>query len=371
MLARRPLLFLGSLLLSISLTPAGAGAAQDWQIVPPSEAGFAPDLAETLDEAARTEGFANLHGVVVARGGKLVLERYYEGSDERRGQAIGTVQFGPEVPHDLRSVSKSVVGLLYGIALADAKVPDLDRPLLDLFPAYEDLAADPQRRRMTVRHALTMTLGTEWKEDMPYTDPRNSETAMDRAADRYRYVLERPLVAEPGTQWTYNGGATAVLARLISQGTGQPLADYARERLFEPLGIADVEWLTGSHGDPIAASGLVMRPRDLAKIGQLVLDRGAWNGSQVVPSDWLDQSFTPRVGATDDLDYGYHWWLGKMNADGQPWIGAFGNGGQRLIVIPSLQLVVVITAGNYNKADQWKTPAAVMRKVVLPALRHE
>lgn len=370
MFARRPLLLIGSAVLSFSLTPAYAGPPQDWQQISPAEAGFSPDVGEKLDEAAGTEDFANLHGVVIARGGKLVLERYYEGADERRGsRSLGTVEFGPEVKHDLRSVSKSVVGLLYGIALADGKVPDLDQPLVDQFPAYKDLAADPQRRRMTVQHALTMTLGTEWDEDLPYTDPRNSETAMDRAADRTRYVLERPFVAEPGSQWTYNGGATAVLARLIGRGTEQPLLDYARERLFEPLGIADVEWIAYAGGEPIAASGLRMRPRDLAKIGQLVLDRGAWGESRVVSSEWLDQSFTPRVRANDELDYGYHWWLGKSKADGRPWFGAFGNGGQRLFIVPGLELVVVITAGNYNQPDGWKVPAAVMRKIVVPALR--
>ncbi|MCP4327853.1 MAG: serine hydrolase [Alphaproteobacteria bacterium] len=369
MIARRPLLVLGSVILSVSLNSADAGPPHDWQQISPAEAGFLPDVGEKLDDAVRTNEFANLHAVVVARGGKLVLERYYEGADERRGDALGIVKFGPEVKHDLRSVTKSIVDLLYGIALADGRVADLDQSLVDQFPAYEDLAADPKRRRMTVLHALSMTLGTEWDEDLPYSNPRNSETAMDLATDRYRYVLERPFVAEPGSQWNYNGGATALLAHLISRGTGRPLLDFARERLFEPLGIADVEWLAGSDGEPIAASGLRMRPRDLAKIGQLVLDRGTWGESRLVPSEWLDQSFTPRVHAADDLDYGYHWWLGKMKANDQPWIGAFGNGGQRLFIIPSLQLVVVIAAGNYNKPDQWKLPVAVMSKVVLPALR--
>ncbi|MCP4286995.1 MAG: serine hydrolase [Gammaproteobacteria bacterium] len=328
-----------------------------------------PDVGKKLDDAARTSQFANLHAVFVVRRGKLVLERYYAGADERRGRPLGPVRFGPEVKHDLRSVTKSIVGLLYGIALADGKVAGPDQSLIDQFRAYKDLAADPKRKRMTVYHALTMTLGTRWNEDLPYTDPRNSETAMDMATDRYRYVLEQPFVAEPGSRWNYNGGATAVLARLISQGTGQALPDYARKKLFEPLGITDVEWITGPDSEPIAASGLRMRPRDLAKIGQLILDRGTWGNSQLVPAEWLDQSFQPRIRADEHTEYGYHWWLGKMRADKQPWMAAYGNGGQRLFIIPGLELIVVITAGNYNKPDQWKLPVAVMSKVVLPALR--
>ncbi len=369
MVARRSLSVLGSVILFVSVNAAEADPPHDWQRISLAEAGFLPDVGEKLDDAVRTNEFDNLHAVIVARGGKLVLERYYEGEDKRtRGPALGIVKFGPEVKHDLRSVTKSIVGLLYGVALADGKVPDLDQSLVGQFPAYEDLSADPKRARMTVRHALSMTLGTEWDEGLPYFDPRNSETAMDLVADRYRYVLERPMVAEPGTQWNYNGGATAVLAHLISRGTGQPLLDYARESLFEPLGIADVEWVADSDGEPFAASGLRMRPRDLAKIGQLVLDRGTWGDSQLVPSEWLDQSFTPRARAGDVREYGYHWWLGKSRNNDQPWISAFGNGGQRLFIVPSHELVIVITAGNYNKPGNWKLPVAVISKV-LAALR--
>ena len=158
---------------------ARAAAPDEWQTIAPADAGFAPDLGDRLDEAVRKGELRNLHAVLVARGGKLVVERYYEGRDERWGRPLGTVKFGPDVKHDLRSISKSVVGLLYGIALAEGKVPAPDRPLIDQFPAYKDLAVDPRRRRMTIAHALSMTLGTEWNEDLPYTDPRNGEYAME------------------------------------------------------------------------------------------------------------------------------------------------------------------------------------------------
>ncbi len=364
MCARRPVSVLASVIFCASVNSAQADSPHDWQRISPAEAGFLPNVGDQLDDAVDTNEFDNLHAVIVARGGKLVLEQYYEGEDRRtRGPALGVVKFGPEVKHDLRSVSKSIVGLLYGIALAAGKVPDLDQSLVGQFPAYQDLAADPRRGRMTVRHALSMTLGTEWDEGLPYSDPRNSETAMDRAADRYRYVLERPMVAEPGTQWTYNGGATAVLAKLISRGTGQPLLDYARETMFAPLGITDVEWVSDSHGEPFAASGLRMRPRDLAKIGQLILDGGSWGDSQVVPAEWLDRSMTPKVRTNDGLEYGYHWWLGKVRSTDQPWMAAFGNGGQCLFFAPSLELVVVTTAGNYNKPGNRNLPFAVIDKV--------
>jgi CubicO group peptidase (beta-lactamase class C family) len=366
---RHFILTLGSIVLSSTRRSARGAAPDAWATILPAEAGLDPQLGARLDEAVRKGALHNLHAVLVARAGRLAVERYYEGRDERWGMPLGTVKFDPEVKHDLRSISKSVVGLLYGIALAEGKVPPPDQPLVDQFPAYKDLMTDPQRRRLTVAHALSMTLGTEWNEDLPYTDPRNGEHAMELAHDRYRFVLDRPLVAEPGSRWNYNGGATALLGHLIARGVGKPLLDYAREVLFDPLGIRDAEWTPGTNGEAAAASGLRMRPRDLATLGQLVLDRGRWGEQQVVPADWLDQSFTPHAHVEEGIDYGYQWWLGRLRENGRPWVAGFGNGGQRLVVVPELRLVIVIMAGNYNRPDQSEMPFAVLHKFVLPALK--
>ncbi len=360
-------------LLALLCMAAGMSAnadepAEDWPTASLAESGFFDDLGEKIDAGVADGRFAGLHSVLLVRHGKLVLERYYEGEDEVRGRPRGTVDFSPEDLHDLRSVTKSIVGLLYGIALAEDNVPSLDTPLLDAFPEYADLADDPQRQRMTVAHALSMQLGTEWDESPSYADPRNSEIAMDRAPDRYRYVLDRPMVAEPGTRWTYNGGATAILARLIEKGTGKPLADYAEEKLFSPLGIVTYQWVKGHDGAHIAASGLRLRPRALARIGQMVLDGGRWEGRQVVPEDWLVRSFETRAEVDRDVDYGYHWWLGKPPPEGPRWVGAFGNGGQRLQIMPRGNMLMVVTAGNYNSPDAWKVPVGVLLDAVLPSI---
>ncbi|MEZ5931985.1 MAG: serine hydrolase [Alphaproteobacteria bacterium] len=335
----------------------------------PGEVGIEPGLDARVDAAVSRGELPNLHAVLVARHGKLALERYYRGQDERWGQPLGDVAFGPEVKHDIRSISKSIVGLLYGIALSEGKVPPLDRPLLEQFPVYRDLARDPVRQSMTVEHALTMTLGTAWDETLPYSDARNSEIAMELADDRYRFILGRPMVAEPGARWAYNGGTTAILAHLIAEGTGTPLLDFARQRLFHPLGIEDVDWVEGSNGEPAAASGLRLRPRDLAAIGQLVLDGGQWQGREIVSRGWLEASVNNGVAAEDGLGYGYQWWLGQGRLDGRRWIAGFGNGGQRLVVIPDLNLVVVVMAGNYNQADAWKIAVKLMADLVLPAIK--
>ena len=184
----------------------------DWRMTTPEEAGFAADLAQRFEIARQAGSLPNVHGVVAVRGGRIVFERYLAGLDAARARPLGVVRFGPDTLHDMRSVTKSIVGLLYGIALAAGKVPAPEANLLAQFPEYPDLTGDPARQVLTVAHALTMTLGTEWDElTIPYTDPRNSEIAMDRADDRCRYVLERQVIEPPGLHWTYNGGTTAVL----------------------------------------------------------------------------------------------------------------------------------------------------------------
>jgi len=370
-----PAFMVGVFMMLLSHDPAHAGsksdANTDWQLGSPQEAGFDAQIIEKLEKAALGAQFRNLHSVVIVRGGKLIAEHYYEGRDQRRGRELGVVKFSPDHLHDLRSVSKSIVSLLYGIALEEGKVPDVDQPLINQFPEYADLARDPERQRMLVSHALTMQLGTQWNENLPYSDPRNSETAMDRADDRYRFVLDQPFATQPGERWNYNGGCTALLGHMIARGARMSIFNYAREKLFDPLGIKKVEWIKGSDGIEFAASGLRMRPRDLAKIGQMILNKGRWSDRQLVPESWLHETFTPRTHAFKDIEYGYQWWLGKRSINGKPWYAGFGNGGQRLVVIPSLHMVVVIMAGNYNQADAWQVPVAVMNEIIMPAITSE
>jgi hypothetical protein len=156
---------------------------EDWTPVSPADAGFAPDLEARLDNAIADKRVWNLHGLVVLRNDRLVLERYFEGHDRARGIGdIGHVSFRPDTMHDLRSCSKSIVGLLYGIALQQRGVPPPEAPLFSAFPEYADLAAKEGRDRLIVQHVLTMTMGTDWDESsLVYSDPRNSETAMDNA----------------------------------------------------------------------------------------------------------------------------------------------------------------------------------------------
>jgi CubicO group peptidase (beta-lactamase class C family) len=216
----------------------------------------------------------NLHSVLVIQHGEVIAEWYFEGIDEEWGIPLPSKKFGPELLHDVRSVTKSIVSLLFGIAMADHAVPDLDSPVLDFFPECKDLQT-PERRKIRLRDLLTMTSGLQWDErSYPYTDIRNGESAMNAAPDRYRYILSRPMDSTPGTHWRYSGGDVALIAAIIARSTKTPIDSYAANKLFHPLGITEFNWIADDKKIPIAASGLRMLPRDMAKIGLLVLHQG-------------------------------------------------------------------------------------------------
>jgi CubicO group peptidase (beta-lactamase class C family) len=331
------------------------------------------DIHARLRQAQQDGRARGLHALLVSRRSTLVFEYYGQGEDEHWDRPFGNVVFAPDVLHDLRSVTKSLVGLAYGIALAAGKVPPPQAKLYDQFPEYADLAKQPGRDRLTVHHALSMTLGLEWEElAIRYGDPNNSEMAMEAAADRFRFILERPVAGEPGVKWTYCGGATALLGRIIARGTGEDLLAYTRRVLFDPLGFGPAEWTRGGDGEPHAASGLRLLPRDMLKVGELVLAGGAWNGRQIVPSDWVKRVTTPAIAIDRGLSYGYQWYIGEIAAGTPPrshhWVGGIGWGGQRLYVLPALDLVVAMNCGNYDRPlmEQARINRALLTEVVLP-----
>jgi CubicO group peptidase (beta-lactamase class C family) len=365
--------------LSAAVRPLCA-APFEWRQAAPGETGFAPDFAARLDQFVQSGRVSNIHGILIVRRGRIALERYFESEDETWGKTLGRVRFASDTLHDVRSISKSIVALVYGAALAEKKVPPPSELLLTQFPEYADVFdADERRKRLTIEHALTMALGIAWGEMIPWEDPANSERAMEEAKDRYRYILERPVVEEPGQRWVYSGGATALVARIVMRGTGRGLHEYARAALFDPAGLGPTEWINPrdlwgiGDGEPAAASGLRISPRDLARIGQMLLDGGKAGERQIVPAAWLEDSFKPAARINDRRHYGYHWYVGNVPFDSPEgrrrarWIGAVGNGGQRLVVFPDLELVVVITAGNYNLRG--RAPDDIFNEVVLPSVR--
>lgn len=332
---------------------------------------------EQMTEAILRYSDWNIHAVLIERDGRLVYEEYFAGEDQRWGQPLGRVNFDGQMRHDLRSVSKSVVSALVGIALASGAIRSLDEPILGFFPEpeYADLAT-PAWRSLNLRHALTMSAGLEWNENLPYTAPRNDEIAMSRSSDPIRYVLSRPIVGEPGATWTYNGGLTQLLRAIVQRSTGQPLGEYVRAVLLEPLGVADMEWLGDLNGVPAAASGLRLRPRDLAKFGSLYLHDGQWRGRQIIPPDWVREStqhhlpLRSPVSAFGTHGYRYQWWHNCYRTGSGTFEShtAAGNGQQRIYVLPALRLVVTILAGRYNDPSAARLTERLLLEHIIPAV---
>ncbi len=375
-------------LLSPSNTLAQSSAAR-YQVPAARDDGWKTAAADSLDVDSRQlanlaesiRGWPELgvHAILIERRGKLIYEEYFAGFDERWGLPLGKVSMTPETKHDLRSVTKSVVSALVGIAHSEGKIPSLDQPIVEWFPEYPELNT-PDRRRVTLAHVLSMTSGFEWNENVPYNDPRNDEIRMTRDSQPLRYALSRSFAVDPGSDFNYNGGLTQVMAAVLVRATKSSLQDYARTKLFEPLGITDFEWLGDLAGMPAAASGLRLRARDLAKFGSLYLHGGKWNGKQIIPASWIEMStrrhfrFRPRTGrdAGGEFGYAYFWWYscypsaaGLIEAR-----TAIGNGQQRIFVLPGLDMVVTIFAGRYNDFTTGGTLAStILRDHVLPAVK--
>lgn len=350
--------------------PAPAAMGDGWAVGSPADHGLDGGLICAIGTRFDAWAQANVHAVLIARHGTLVYERYFTGKDENWDQLNERVVFDASAQHDLRSVSKSVLALLVGIALEQGRIRDIDQPVLSFFPEYAGLAT-PEKDRMTLRHLLTMSAGLAWNEDLPYSDPRNSEIRMMRAPDPYRFVLEQPVAEPPGERWSYSGGATMLLAAVLQKTASLPLDQLLKRDLLLPLGIGEVTWHRYPNGELAAASGLRMRPRDLMKIGQLVLAKGMWQGRQVVPAAWIAEATSPQVAGEGLFFYGYQWWLGRSLLDRRElsWIAGVGWGGQRLFVVPALDLVILVHAGLYSgPIFQAILGMAVLNRHVLPAV---
>ncbi|WP_426411175.1 serine hydrolase domain-containing protein [Bradyrhizobium ganzhouense] len=365
---------------AVSATPVQADTCgspssidDGWITASPDSVGM--DGAQLCGIAARLEQRAtSVHSAVVARHGKLVFEQYFPGYDQPWGQPDGQYEFTATTKHDMRSATKSVTSLLVGIAIDRKLIASVDEPVLKFFP---DTAAvkQPGWDAITLRHLLTMSSGIKWDEARAWTDPKNDEPHLTFEADPIGYVLAKPVAAPPDALWTYNGGGTELLGNILERVSGKPLEAFAREVLFQPLGIADLEWKAYKNGKIAAASGLRLRPRDAAKIGQLVLNRGQWNGQQVVSAEWIAQSITPRFQAIGLFGstqfYGYQWWIGRSLAGGKEikWIAAFGWGGQRIFIVPELDLVMMTTAAQYGQPKEGLAAIDILSNIVIPSVR--
>lgn len=321
-------------------------------------------VIQELIDSIKTGYYPNRHSLLIYKNDKLVLEEYFTGKDENWGDDLGTVQHNDTVLHDMRSVSKSIVSACIGIAISQGKIKSVDQAIFDFFKDYQQFNNEG-REKLTIKHLLTMTSGLEWNEEVPYDNPENSEIQMINSEDGIGFVLSRDLVAIPGTYWKYNGGTTELLAELIQRVSGKNIHEFAKEFLFEPIGIEKSEWtISPSTNSPAAASGLRLTSRDMLKFGILYKNGGKWGQVQVIPENWIQESFKSNLQLPFG-SYGFQFWIYNYDIDGNilkiP--AAVGNGDQRIFFDQKNNLVVVTTSGNYNKWDIENNSGAVLKKI--------
>ncbi len=291
--------------------------------------------------------YPNVHSVLIVREGVLLLEEYFPGYSSG-----GTYYaFDRETKHEIFSVTKSVNSALIGIAIDDGLIAGAGAQISDYLPEYADIFVDPDKDRLLLHDLLTMSAGLEWDElTYPYGDPNNSHYWMRRSPDPIRYTLERPVAHDPGIQFAYNSGLSWTLGRIVENATGQRPDLYAESNLFAALGITDYFWRMANDGVTLnTGGGLLLRPRDMAKFGQLYLNGGSWGGVQVVSESWVSESVRQH---TQYCCYGYQWWLIRFELDDGTIVDSstgIGYGGQYVFVFSELDMIVVLTGGNYDQ----------------------
>lgn len=340
-------------------TPAARSAwpVPAWQSAAPESQGMdSEQLAQMLEFISDQK--LDIHSVLIARHGVLVHETYF-------------YPYAPETPHAIYSATKSISSALIGIAIAEGKIPSVQTPLLDLFPERTVQNVDERKRAITLEHLLTMSSGLSWRR--PASGGPPPVYAFQNSDDPVQFVLDRPVDDAPGSQFFYNSGGSHLLSAIVQERTGQTALDYAREKLFGPLGVEDVTWESAAQGVNDGGSGIWLRPRDMARFGLLYLRQGEWNGRQILPAEWVVASTTRHVPAPDRegqgypptpnlVGYGYQWWINALGG-----YSAIGFGEQEIIVLPEQDLVVVITGTTPETGSI--TPEDLTRKFIVPAVK--
>lgn len=333
-----------------TLTPFADG----WSRSEPEDEGFDPTaLAETIS-FIEDDAHGDFRSLVVARNGRLVLDQYFNGH-------------GPDSLNDIRSAAKSITSTLVGIALAEGLIPNETTPVLSLFPGYMPVSHDEAgKRAITVEHLLTMASGLDANADDPASP--GYEDRMWESEEWVRFVLDLPMANPPGETWMYASANSFLLGAAVEDASGQTLEAYAEQKLFAPLGMTRYAWAETPTGRTVGQGNLWIRARDMAKIGQLYLNGGRWEGEQVVPEDWIRRSVEERYPVPwQGYDhYGYGWYTHELEVRGRmfSYFLASGNGGNKIYVFPEEQMVVVTQSAAYNTGYGQRRSFEILKRVL-------
>jgi CubicO group peptidase (beta-lactamase class C family) len=321
-----------------------------WRSATPEQQGMdSAKLAEALDYIR--EHHIKIHSLLLVRNGYIVLDAYFYPYDKAS-------------LHDVASVTKSITTGLIGIAIDQGKIQSLHQPVNTLFPNRQIAHQEARKERLSVEHLAMMSAGL----DCQFEPGEPTLQQMRQSNDWTQFMLDLPMVAEPGEKYVYCSGGMHLLSSIITQATGMSALNFARQALFAPLGIKEVSWPADAQGVSHGWGDLQLHPRDMAKIGYLWLNRGMWDGQRIVSAGWVKESIRAHAITGRSNDYGYGWW---MRASGKPFFyEAVGRGGQRISVVPEHDLIVVLTGGGFEPGDfSHLLLAAIKTNQPLPANR--
>ena len=344
-----------------------------WQTASLSDVGM--NKIVDLINKIQDQVYQEIHSVVIVKDGKLVFEEYVPGHDfGYRGENYhgNYINFNRDSRHNTHSATKSVTSALVGIAIDKGFIQGVNDSIFSYLTNYASLKNE-QKSKITFEHLLTMTSGLEWNEwDVSVSQSNHDIVRFNSSSDPIRYLLSKPIVTTPGTSFYYNGGAVDLLGELIRFASDWNVKQFSQKYLFEPLGITNYQWqtlypsgITCCHGD------IYITPRDLAKFGYLFLNNGVWNGNQIISEEWVKKSTATFINLNLSWadSYGYLWWLKKYYANNKVNESFFaeGWGGQKIVVFPGLNMVVVFTGANYVSDPPCDE---ILIRFILPALKN-
>ena len=336
-----------------------------WEISSPESEGIDIKIIENLLEKIEESHYKNIHSVLIVKNGKLILDESYKNSITIVDSYVDNRDI--EV-HAMMSVTKSIVSILSGIAIDKNIITGTDDNIYSYFPEYKNFDNRVKKKsQITIRNFLTMRHGLDWDEtSYKYSDPLNTYNQMEKFEDWVKFTLDRELISEPGETFAYSTGASHTIEALISNASGITFPEFADKFLFEKLGIKKRKWFKSPNG---RSDDVYLTVRDMAKFGQLVLNRGIWNGVQLVPEEWILESTTKILDVSEEYGYGYFWWHHTFNYSGveHPAVLAWGYGGQFIFVFQEHNMVVCFTSGNYTTGLSMQ-PFEIIRRYILPSI---
>jgi CubicO group peptidase (beta-lactamase class C family) len=337
-----------------------------WPAAAPSNAGLSDDRLKAMSAAIRTTAFKKIGSVLIARHGKLVFEDYVDGD-------AATLR-------DTRSATKTITGMLVGMAIQEGKLSGVNAKVFELLPEHARRAQnpDPRKNAITVEDFLTMSSALEcddWNdasrgnEERMYTIEDWTQFVFDLPVRGHMRVGEKADAPPYGRYFSYCTGGAFTLSEVLQKTTGMRTDRYAQANLFAPLGVEQAEWVYSPLDIPQTGGGLRLTSRNLLKLGQLYLDGGLWQGRQLLNSDWIKASTQPHARVDETTEYGYFWWIKTFHSSSRNYRGFFmsGNGGNKVVIIPDLDLVAVITSTNFNTHGMHEQTETLLTDYILAA----